>query len=149
MTPHDAEMPSTPGTGPAPLDAAAALGEIHRVTRRVRVGRRWEALEYVASAALFPTYILLLHLHPRHSNWILAFAVALVLAGAVLHWRAGVISWGSTRRGKLVWWCQLPLLIAASFALEWVPPGLSPWLMIVALVPGLPALVGAAWVLRR
>ncbi len=149
MPPSSAEIPPPPGTEPAPLDAAAALDEIQRVTRRVRVGFRWEALQYAVAAVLFPAFVLLQHLHPRQANWIFAVAVALLLVGAVLHSRAGVVSWGSTRRSKLVGWCYLPLFVGANASLGWAPPGLSPWLVIAAIAPGLSPLVAAVWVLRR
>ncbi|MFI7068670.1 hypothetical protein [Micromonospora sediminicola] len=96
-----------------------------------------------------PTSLLMQHLHPRQSTRIVIATVVLLLLGGVLQWRTGVVGRGAPRRGKLIGWWFVLLYAGANVALDWVRPGLSPWVVIVAITPGLPPLVGAAWVLRR
>jgi hypothetical protein len=146
---HSAGTPPPPDAEPIQLDAAAALDEIRRVARRVRV-RLWrEVFQWIAIAVLFPTCLLMQHLHPRQSKWIVLAALTLIMLAIYLQVRAGVVGRDGSRRSKLVSLSFVLLYAAAGAAMDWVPPGLSTWAVVVALAPGLPPLLGAAWVLRR
>ncbi|MEU5720813.1 hypothetical protein ABZ783_03165 [Micromonospora sp. NPDC047738] len=149
MAPSSADPSSAPGAEPAPLDAAAALREIQRVTRRVRASLWREVLQWLWTAAYFPIFLLVQHLHLEQSKGLVIAAIVVGVSLAVVHWRTAAFSRGATRRDKVTRWTGVLLGCGAVVVLDQAPPGLSLWVVIIAIVPGVPALVAAASVLRR
>ncbi|MFE9653248.1 hypothetical protein [Micromonospora sp. NPDC006431] len=149
MAPSSADPSSAPGAEAAPLDAAAALREIQRVTRRARASLWREVLQWLWTAAFIPSFLLVLHLHPEYSMGMVIAAIVMCVPLGILKSRTGAFSRGATRQDKVIGWIWILLFCGALAALDQVPQGLSPWVVIIAIAPGLPPLVAAAWVFRR
>jgi hypothetical protein len=138
--------------GSAHQSAAAAWADIGRVTRRARTGVYWQAGQWLLVALFLVASLLVQHAYPRYTRWFLIGSVAvLVVAAVLLHWRSRAVDRGSARRDKVAGWWFIGLYAAAGFLLSqgWPAPHLSPGVVAIAVAPAVPALLAAAWVLRR
>jgi|SRR5690606_6960238 len=135
------------------MDERISLQRIEHIERRVRAESRWYGFFCLILALAAFAYVVIVHLDGAGSRWVLLlFAMAFTELG-VLWWRYGrnQLAVGHTQAhldlpmGLATLVLMTVALIARSTLL---PPGFSMWLVLVALLPAIPCLLGSWKVLR-
>ncbi|MEV1330380.1 hypothetical protein AB0J20_12475 [Micromonospora costi] len=138
-------------TDPSDIDPSAALSEIHRVDRRVRRDRWWPVAAAVIMAVYTAAFYIGLKAFPEAADGFVLPGVLLVTALlGLIAFRRRVVDRGDTRREEMTVWTSIGLAVVTILLNRFVvPDGLTPWVVLVGLLPAAPFLLLAWRITRR
>ena len=128
------------------IDPRAALSEIDRVDRRVRRDRWWPVAAALTMAAFTAAFYIGLTAFPGSADDFVLPGVLVVMAILMLiTFRRRVVDRGDHRREERTIWASIGLAVVTIVLNRFVvPDGLTPWVVLVGLLPALPFMV-LAW----
>ena len=135
------------------MDERLAIEQIRRIDRRVRIESAWYGAFCLILAGAAGAYVLLTHFLGAGHIAVLVLIVGTLLVLGGIYWRYGarqpVVSLAQSRLDLPMGVGTIVLMgVALVLRQAFVPDGFSLWLVLVALLPALPCLVGAWKVFR-
>ncbi|GAA1774412.1 hypothetical protein [Luedemannella helvata] len=133
------------------MDPRTALSEIDRVGRRVRRDRWWPVAAALTMAAFTAAFYIGLKAFPGTADDYVLPGVLVVTAILVLiTFRRRVVDRGDNRREERTVWASIILAVVTIVLNRFVvPDGLTPWGVLVGVLPALPFMVLAWRTARR
>jgi uncharacterized membrane protein len=138
-------------TDPSGIDPRTALSEIHRVDRRVRRDRWWLVVAALTMAVFTAAFYTGLKAFPETADDYVLPGVLLVTALlGLIALRRRVVDRGDNRREERTIWASIGLAGVTILLNRFVvPDGLTPWVVLVGLLPAAPFVVLAWRIARR
>jgi uncharacterized membrane protein YhaH (DUF805 family) len=138
-------------TNPQDIDPRTALSEIDRVDGRVRRDRWWPVAAALTMAVFTAAFYTGLKAFPETADDLVLPGVLMVLALlGLIALRRRVVDRGDNRREERTIWTSVCLAVVTILLNRFVvPDGLTPWVVLVGLLPAAPFVILAWRIARR